>query len=90
MEPIPVNDPRETAEFSKRFADKRFGVLSMFGAAGIVGGPVRIIAIEGAPLSVPLRDPFVIATGRIDVTRAVLVRATLEDEGGRRAVCAGL
>jgi L-alanine-DL-glutamate epimerase-like enolase superfamily enzyme len=61
----------------------------MFGAAEILGGPVRIVAIEGAPLSVPLREPFVIATGRIDVTRAVLVRATLEDEDGRRAVGLG-
>jgi len=56
---------------------------------GIVGGAVRIVAIEGAPLSVPLREPFVIASGRIDVTRAVLVRATLEDEAGHRAVGLG-
>jgi len=47
--------------------------------------PVEVIAIEVEPLSVPLRDPFVIASGRIDVTRAALVRATVEDVAGRRA-----
>jgi L-Ala-D/L-Glu epimerase / N-acetyl-D-glutamate racemase len=47
--------------------------------------PVEVVAIEVEPLSVPLRDPFVIASGRIDVTRAALVRATVEDADGRRA-----
>ncbi len=47
--------------------------------------PVEVIAIEVEPLSVPLRDPFVIASGRMDVTRAALVRATVEDVAGRRA-----
>ena len=53
------------------------------------GARRRIVAVEGAPLSIPLREPFVIASGRIDVTRAVLVRATVEDEGGDRAVGLG-
>ncbi len=51
--------------------------------------PVRIVTVEGSPLSVPLRDPFVIASGRIDVTRAVLVRAVVEDAVGRQAVGLG-
>jgi L-alanine-DL-glutamate epimerase-like enolase superfamily enzyme len=50
---------------------------------------VAIAAIEVEPLSIPLREPFVIATGRIDTTRAVLVRATLEDGEGRRATGLG-
>ena len=50
---------------------------------------MRIIGIRGEALSVPLREPFVIASGRIDVTRAVLVRATVEDEAGNRAVGLG-
>ena len=45
--------------------------------------PISIVAIDVEPLSIPLREPFVIATGRIDTTRAALVRATLED--GRAA-----
>jgi L-Ala-D/L-Glu epimerase len=44
-----------------------------------------IASIEVEPLSIPLREPFVIATARIDTTRAALVRATLEDGRGRRA-----
>jgi len=50
---------------------------------------MRIVGIRGEALSVPLREPFVIASGRIDVTRAVLVRATVEDEAGNRAVGMG-
>jgi L-alanine-DL-glutamate epimerase-like enolase superfamily enzyme len=46
---------------------------------------ITIAAIDVQPLSIPLREPFVIATGRMDVTRAVLVRATLTDGRGRRA-----
>ena len=45
--------------------------------------PISIVALDGEPLSIPLREPFVIATGRIDTTRAALVRATLEGAGGR-------
>ncbi len=48
-----------------------------------------IDAIEVEPLSVPLREPFVIATGRVDVTRAALVRATLRDARGLTAVGLG-
>jgi L-alanine-DL-glutamate epimerase-like enolase superfamily enzyme len=48
--------------------------------------PIRIVAVESVPLSVPLREPFVIATGRIDETRAALVTATVEErQTGRRA-----
>jgi len=47
--------------------------------------PVVVASIDVEPLSVPLREPFVIATGRIDVTRAALVTATVEDGSGRRA-----
>jgi L-alanine-DL-glutamate epimerase-like enolase superfamily enzyme len=47
-------------------------------------GTTRLVALESAPLSVPLREPFVIATGRMDTTRAALVSVTLEDEKGRR------
>jgi L-Ala-D/L-Glu epimerase len=46
---------------------------------------VTVAAIDFEPLSVPLIEPFVIASGRVDVTRAVLVGATLVDGGGRRA-----
>ncbi len=41
---------------------------------------LRIIDVDVEPLSIPLREPFVIATGRIDATRAVLVRVRLQDE----------
>jgi L-alanine-DL-glutamate epimerase-like enolase superfamily enzyme len=40
---------------------------------------VRLISIAVAPLSVPLSQPFVIASGRIDATRAALVSVTLAD-----------
>ena len=33
---------------------------------------ISIVAIDAEPLSIPLREPFVIATGRIDTTRAAL------------------
>ena len=47
---------------------------------------VRVLAVDVAPLSVPLREPFVIASGRVDTTRAALVQATLADERtGERA-----
>jgi L-alanine-DL-glutamate epimerase-like enolase superfamily enzyme len=52
--------------------------------------PIVVVAIDVEPLAIPLREPFVIATGRIDVTRAALVRATVEDgRGGPRAVGLG-
>ena len=50
---------------------------------------VRIVDVAVEPLSIALREPFVIATGRIDVTRAALVRVTVEDGAGRRAVGLG-
>ena len=52
-------------------------------------GGTSIAAIDVEPLSIRLREPFVIATGRIDTTRAALVRATLEDGNGRRATGLG-
>jgi L-alanine-DL-glutamate epimerase-like enolase superfamily enzyme len=45
----------------------------------------RVVAVRATPLSVRLVEPFVIATGRMDATRAALVEVTLEAEGGRRA-----
>jgi len=53
------------------------------------GVPPTIAAIDVEPLSIRLREPFVIATGRIDTTRAALVRATLDDGNGRRATGLG-
>jgi L-alanine-DL-glutamate epimerase-like enolase superfamily enzyme len=47
--------------------------------------PRRIVSVEARALSVPLREPFVIATGRMDATRAALVTLVLEDAAGRRA-----
>jgi L-alanine-DL-glutamate epimerase-like enolase superfamily enzyme len=47
--------------------------------------PVTLVALEVEPLSIPVREPFVIASGRIDATRAALVRATVEDAAGRGA-----
>ncbi len=49
------------------------------------GRGVSIVEVTVSPLSVPLREPFVIASGRLEATRAALVRATLEDDRGRRA-----
>lgn len=40
----------------------------------------RIVGIETIPLSVPLCEPFVIATGRVDVTRAAQVKIVLRNE----------
>lgn len=50
---------------------------------------VSIVEVTVSALSVPLREPFVIASGRMDVTRAALVHATLEDQSGRRAMGLG-
>lgn len=58
-------------------------------AASLYCRPMVIEAIDVVPLSVPLVEPFVIATGRIETTRAVLVRLTLRDALGRRAVGLG-
>ncbi len=43
----------------------------------------RIEAIRCEPLAVPLRDPFVIASARIEVTQSVLVRVELSTAAGR-------
>ena len=52
-------------------------------------GDVTIVDLTVEPLSVPLREPFVIASGRVDTTRAALVRATLQDGRGQRATGLG-
>ncbi len=44
---------------------------------------VRVEAIAIRPLSVPLHDPFVIATGEVTVTRSAEVRVTLVSGGAR-------
>ncbi len=43
----------------------------------------RIVRFEARPLAVPLTEPFVIATARVDVTPNVLVEIELEEEGSR-------
>jgi L-alanine-DL-glutamate epimerase-like enolase superfamily enzyme len=48
-------------------------------------GPVTIVDVHARPLSVPLTEPFVIATARLDTTQAALVELTLEDGRGGRA-----
>ena len=50
---------------------------------------VSIVDVSVSPLSVPLREPFVIASGRLDTTRAALVAATLQDAAGRQATGLG-
>lgn len=40
---------------------------------------MRIERIEHTPLNVPLREPFVIATARMDATCATLVKVTMRD-----------
>ncbi len=45
-----------------------------------------VLSLDASPLQVPLREPFVIATARIDRTRAVLLRVRVRDEeSGREA-----
>ncbi len=46
---------------------------------------MRIAGLSAVPLEVPLAAPFVIATGRVDRTRAALVTAWLVDDAGREA-----
>jgi L-alanine-DL-glutamate epimerase-like enolase superfamily enzyme len=43
---------------------------------------MRILSLSTEPLEVPLVDPFVIATARVDVTPSVLVRVELEGPAG--------
>jgi L-alanine-DL-glutamate epimerase-like enolase superfamily enzyme len=48
---------------------------------GLSEGDLRIEHLSGRALSVPLREPFVIATGRVDATRAVEVQARVRWRG---------
>jgi L-alanine-DL-glutamate epimerase-like enolase superfamily enzyme len=41
--------------------------------------PTAIVRLEAEPLDIPLREPFSIATGRVESARNVLVRVTLAD-----------
>ena len=54
---------------------------------GLSGGELRIESLDARALSVPLREPFVIASGRVDATRAVEVRARV---GWRGRTATGL
>jgi L-Ala-D/L-Glu epimerase len=42
---------------------------------------LRIEALEVRPLQIPLREPFVIATGRMDATRSVEIRVKVSANG---------
>ena len=48
-------------------------------------GSGRIVSLDARALTVPLREPFVIATGRMVATRAALVTVVVEGARGRRA-----
>lgn len=52
----------------------------------MTAGRWRLEALRCAPLAVPLRDPFVIASGRVDVTPNVLLRLTVRDLDSGRVV----
>jgi len=57
--------------------------------AGIIGSvPFTVESLSVEPLHVPLREPFVIASARVDTTRAALVSITLR-EGDRVATGLG-
>src|SRR6185437_11865917 len=45
---------------------------------------MRILRLEARPLSIPLTEPFVIATGRMDTTRGAVVIARIIDESSGR------
>lgn len=50
------------------------------------GQRFELVSISAEPLSVHLHEPFVIASGRVDVTQSVLVTAVVRDLGdGREA-----
>lgn len=49
---------------------------------------MKVVAATGAPLSVPLLEPFVIASGALDATQSVVVRVTVEHDR-QRAVGVG-
>ncbi len=48
-----------------------------------IGGELRIEALRARPLSVALIEPFVIASGRVDATRAVEIEVTVAWNGLR-------
>lgn len=50
---------------------------------------MKVVELACEPLSVPLVEPFVIATATMTHTRAALVRATVEGRGGERVVGLG-
>ncbi len=50
---------------------------------GLIDASVVVEALEARALSVPLREPFVIATGRVDATRAVEVEVRIVCRGVR-------
>jgi L-alanine-DL-glutamate epimerase-like enolase superfamily enzyme len=68
-------------------AKKAIAVCSLYApAVSTLRDPgKRIGALDARALTVPLREPFVIATGRMEATRAALVIVELEDGAGRRA-----
>src|SRR5262245_39436546 len=51
----------------------------MPGAARNGAQPTTITRLEVEPLDIPLREPFVIATGQVESARTALVRVTLAD-----------
>jgi L-alanine-DL-glutamate epimerase-like enolase superfamily enzyme len=52
-------------------------------APGNAGARLHIVDVRVEALSVPLVEPFVIASGRMDATRAALVDVVVEDRRGR-------
>jgi L-alanine-DL-glutamate epimerase-like enolase superfamily enzyme len=48
---------------------------------GLTGGELRIEEVHVRPLSVPLLEPFVIASGRVDATRAAEIRVRVAWRG---------
>ena len=48
---------------------------------------VSLLSLRARPLSVPLIEPFVIATGRVDATRAVEVEVTVARHGQNATGC---
>src|SRR5262245_31563411 len=60
------------------------------GCGGMSIQRLRIERVDVRPLSVPLVDPFVIASARVEETQSVLVALELREEAsGRRAVGMG-
>ena len=65
--------PQEPASPS-RTLDAAEDLVRQRGVHGLNGGELRVEHLGARALSVPLREPFVIASGRVDATRAVEVR----------------